>query len=328
MKRIAIEEAMFYPQINALRADWAKRENAPDCIDKDFLINEVGRQLAAPLDSFRIPQMDAAGIAMQVLSSGSPGVHACADADQAVALAREMNDQIHDVMQRFPDRFGGFCALPTQDPDAAAKEMERCKALGFHGAMVQGRTEGKYLDDPRFYPIWEAAEALHFPISLHVLDTNVGDMRIFEGCYSLLGPGWSWNLEAATHVMRIVMNGIFERYPKAELICGHMGEGLPYYFGRMDEGYMTFSGHMEGKLTRLPSTYFTTNVYITTSGRYHPPAMRCAIDAMGIDRILFACDYPFVPMEDGVRMVEDCRLTQEEEEKIFHLNAERVLGIR
>lgn len=328
MKRIALEEAMFYPQVNALRADWSKRENAPDGVDMDFLMNVVGPALAAPLDTVRLPAMDKAGITMQVLSSGSPGTHACTSGPQAVALAREMNDQLADVMRRFPDRFGGFCALPTQDPEAAAQELSRCKALGFQGAMVQGRTDGKYLDDERFFPIWEAAEALDMPISLHVLDTSVSDMRIFDGCYSLLGPGWSWNLEAATHVMRIIMNGIFERYPKAQLICGHMGEGLPYYFGRMDEGYMTFSGHLEGKLTRLPSTYFTTNVYITTSGRYHPPAMRCAIDSMGIDRVLFACDYPFVSMEDGVKLVEACGLTPEEEEKIFHLNAERLLKIQ
>lgn len=318
---------MMYPQVNALRADWAKRENAPDGIDMDFFKNEVIPKLAAPLDTARIPAMDAAGITMQVLSSGSPGTHACTSGPQAVALAREMNDQLHDVMVRFPDRFGGFCALPTQDPEAAAKELERCKALGFCGAMIQGRTDGKYLDDPRFYPIWEAAQALDMPISLHVLDTNVSDMRIFEGCYSLLGPGWSWNLEAATHVMRIIMNGIFERYPRAQLICGHMGEGLPYYFGRMDEGYITFSGHLEGKLTRLPSTYFKTNVYITTSGRYYPPAMRCAVDAMGADRVLFACDYPFVTMEDGVALLEACDLTQEEKELICYKNAQRLLGV-
>ncbi len=327
MRVIALEEAFNYPQLKQVRIGMTQRENLPDLIDMDYFMNEVIPKQRAPLDTARIPEMDREGISMQILSSGSPGVQGCYDAQEAVALAREMNDMMYEAIRNYPDRFGGFCALPTQDPEKAVKELERCVKLGFCGAMIQGRTNKVYMDDERFYPIWEAAEALNVPISLHVEDTNVDDIRILEGCYSLLGPGWSWNFESATHVLRIVMNGIFERYPKAKLICGHMGEGLPYYLGRIDEGFQSFSGHKEGKLSRLPSEYFKTNIYITTSGKYYPPAMRCAIDAMGIDRVLFACDYPFVGMQEGIQLVENCDLNDSEKEHIYHINAEKLLKV-
>ncbi len=327
MRVIALEEAFGYPQLKRVRMDMSQRENVPDMIDMDYFINEVLPKQNAPLDTVRIPEMDKAGISMQILSSGSPGVQGCSDAKEAVSLAREMNDMMYEVIRDHPDRFGGFCALPTQDPEKAAEELERCVKLGFCGAMIQGRTNRIYMDDERFYPIWEAAEALDVPISLHVEDTNVDDIRILEGCYSLLGPGWSWNFESATHVLRIVMNGIFERFPKAKLICGHMGEGLPYYLGRIDEGFQCYCGHKEGKLSRLPSEYFKTNIYITTSGKYYPPAMRCAVDAMGKERVLFACDYPFVGMREGIQLLENCDLSESEKEHIYHINAEKLLKL-
>lgn len=327
MRRIAIEEVYNYPQNKDIRISWCKRENMPDMMDKEQFLNKIIPQQSAPLDTFRIPEMDKAGISMQVLSSGSPGVQGCFTAQEAVPLAVEMNDMLADEIKKYPDRFNGFCAVPTQDPEAAAREMERCKKLGFCGAMIQGRTNGLYMDNEIFYPVWEAAQELDMPISFHVLDTNVDNMRIFEGCYGLLGPGWSWNLEAATHVLRVVINGVFERYPGVQLICGHMGEGLPYYLGRIDEGFMSFSGHLEGKINRLPSEFFKTNIYISTSGKYYPPAMKCAVEAMGADRILFAEDYPFISMKEGIELLEACSLTEEEKELIYHLNAERVLHV-
>jgi len=329
VKKIAIEEAIFFDKLGPVRAAWVEREALPDTIDLALFLGKVTPIMRADFEEFRLPSMDATGIEMQVLSTGSPGVQGCADADEALALSRESNDLIHDKMKKYPGRFSGFAAVPTQDPELGAKELERCVTeLGFCGAMIHGRVgDNMYLDDPKFDVLWEAAQALDVPISLHIMDTDVRRMQIFEGCYSLLGAGWSWTLEASTHVMRIIMNGVFERYPKAQVISGHMGEGLPYHFGRMDEGFELFRGHMEKKLSRLPSSYFLTNVYITTSGCYHPPAMRCAIDAMGKERVLFAIDYPFVSNEKGVELVEDCNLTEDEKAHVYHLNAERLLRL-
>ena len=328
MRRIAIEEAVFVEKLGPVRMAWAKRENLPDTLDTEFYKCRVLPRMLSPFDEIRLPEMDAAGIDVQVLSIGAPGIQGCEDADEAIALSTESNDRIYDKMKAYPGRFGGFCAVPTQDPCAAAKELERCVTkLGFCGVMVQGRTGGKYLDDPSFSVLWEAAQSLDVPISLHVMDTDVRKMQIFEDCYSLLGPGWSWNLESATHVMRIIMSGVFERFPKAQVIAGHMGEGLPYYLGRMDEGFMTFRGHLENILSRLPSTYFSTNIYISTSGRYYPPAMRCAIDALGKERVLFATDYPFVLLDEAVELIDKCNITNDEKEHIYHLNAERLLRL-
>lgn len=328
MRKIAVEEAIHVDKLVQVRKDWVQRNGHPGSIDREFYLSRVLPKLIAPFDTGRIPEMDAAGIDVQVLSVGSPGVHGCQTADEALALSIESNDLVYEKMKAHPGRFSGFATLPTQDPEAAAKELERCVTkLGFCGAMVQGRTDGKYLDDPSFDVLWEAAQALDVPISLHVMDTDVRRMQIFDGCYGLLGAGWSWNLESATHVMRIIFNGVFERFPKAQVICGHMGEGLPYYLGRIDEGFMSFQGHLEGKISRLPSTFFKTNVYITTSGKYYPPAMRCAIDAVGKDRILFATDYPYVWLDEAVDLVEGCGLTEDEKEHIYHLNAERLLRL-
>jgi len=328
MRKIAIEEAIFFEKLGPVRNKWVERNDMPGTIDLELYMGTIMPRMIAPFDKVRLPEMNAAGVDIQVLSLGAPGVQGCEDAREALTLSIESNDLIYEKMKAYPGRFGGFAAVPTQDPEAAAKELERCVTkLGFCGAMVQGRTEDKYLDDPSYDVLWEAAQALNVPISLHVMDTDVRKMQIFEGCYSLLGPGWSWNLESATHVLRIIMNGVFERFPKAQVICGHMGEGLPYYLGRIDEGFMTFCGHLEQKLTRLPSAYFPTNVYITTSGRYYPPAMRCAIDAVGVDRVLFATDWPFLLLDEAIELVENCSLSREEKESIFHINAERLLNI-
>ena len=328
MRKIAIEEAIFYEKIVSVRNEWTKRNCLPNTIDMDFFLKRVMPKLTASFDTVRLPEMNSAGIDVQVLSLSSPGVQGCADPGDAISLSIESNNLIYEKIKAYPGRFGGFAAVPTQDPEAAAKELERCiTKLGFCGAMVQGRTDDKYLDDPSFDVLWEAAQALEVPISLHVMDTDVRRMQIFEGCHSLLGPGWSWNLESATHVMRIIFNGVFERFPKVQVICGHMGEGLPFYLGRMDEGFMTFSGHLEKKISRLPSTYFSTNVYITTSGKYYPQAMRCAIDSIGKERVLFATDYPFVQLDEAVDLLEKCDLTEDEKEHIYHLNAERLLRL-
>lgn len=297
-------------------------------MDVSLMKKNVFPRLSSPVETFRLPEMDRNGMEMQVLSSGSPSVQAIDNPSEAVALARESNDLIADAMRKYPNRFSGFATLPLADPEASAKELERCvRELGFCGAMIQGHQYFRYLDDELYSPVWEMAQALDVPLSLHVIDTQPDGIRMLDGCHELMGPIWSWNFEAATHVMRLIINGVFDKFPKAKLIAGHMGEGLPYMLGRMDEGYETGMAHVTKPLQKMPSEYFKSNIYITTSGKYQPSAMRCAIDAVGADRIFFATDYPFVSLEDAFKCIGACDLTEEEKALIFHKNAENVLGL-
>lgn len=330
MRFIGIEEHYQPQTMGKIRMEWANRTHRPEMMDMDLMIKNVFPRLASPPEAFRLPEMDEIGMDMQVLSSGSPSVQAIDDPEEAVKVARESNDFLAEAVQKYPERFRAFAALPLADPAGAAEELERCvKEHGFVGGMVQGHQYFHYLDEEIYYPLWEKVCELKVPISLHVLDTLPDGMRMFDGCEELCGPIWSWNMEAATHVMRLIINGIFDRFPEALFIAGHMGEGLPYYLGRMDEGYETGKAHQVKPLKKNPSEYFKSNIYITTSGKYHPAAMRCAIDAMGADRIFFATDYPFVSLKDSFDCFAACTdLTEEEKELICHKNAERVLNIK
>src|SRR5208283_3506150 len=214
-------------------------------------------------------------------------------------------------------RFAGFASLPTQDPKAAADELERTVTqLGFKGAMIQGHTNGEYLDEQKFWVLWERVEALGAPIYLHVNEPSRESRMMYEGHPELSGPVWSWVVETATHALRIVGAGVFDAFPKATLILGHLGEGLPFYLGRLDEGYaMAFKPK---KLKKLLSEYVKENIAITTSGKYQPEALVCSITAMGADRVLFAADYPWVTPKEAVEHVERTPISDPDKEKIYH----------
>lgn len=328
MKYIGIEEHYQPPFLGKIRQKWAGQTGRPEMMDMELMMRNVFPRLSSPVEQFRIPEMDAMGMDIQILSCGSPSVQAVEDPAESVEAAIACNDFIAKAIEDHPDRFLGFASLPLADPDASTRELRRCVCeLGFKGAMIQGHQYFRYLDEEIYAPVWETAQELKVPLSLHVLDTLPQGMRMFDNMYELCGPIWSWNIEAATHVMRLVIGGIFDRYPNVQFIAGHMGEGLPYFLGRMDEGYDTGMAHITKALKKHPSEYFRSNIYITTSGKYQPSAMHCAIEAVGPDRILFATDYPFVSLEDSFACLEACRLREEELEMICHKNAERLFHI-
>jgi len=274
----------------------------------------------------RLPLMDESGITMQVLSTGSPGIQGLADAASAVAMARKINDTQAEIIRKYPGRFASFACLPTQDPKSAADGLERAVTqLGFKGAMIRGHTHWEYLDEQKFWVIWERAEALGVPIYLHVNEPSREARKIYEGHSELMGPGWSWVVETATHALRIIGAGVFDAFPKTTLILGHLGEGLPFFLGRFDEGYaMAFKPR---KLKKLFSEYVKENIVVTTSGKYQLEALLCTISAMGADRILFAADYPFGTPKEAVEDIERSPVSDLDKEKIYHLNAERVLRL-
>jgi 2,3-dihydroxybenzoate decarboxylase len=324
MKRICIEAHWSTPEVTEMKNQWLARTGLTSSFNPGSIPN-VGAKLG-DFEKFRLPLMDESGITMQVLSTGSPGIQGIGDKTIAVKKAREVNDFAAEIVQKYPGRFGGFASLPTQDPKAAADELERAVTqLGFKGAMIQGHTDFEYLDQQKFWVIWERAEALGVPIYLHIIESSHEAIKIYDGHPELMGPIWSWGVEAATHALRIIGAGVFDAFPKATLILGHLGESLPYLLGRLDEGYVMVN--KTRKLNRSFSQYVKENILITTSGGYQPEALICAMSAIGVDRILFAVDYPYVNMKDSVELVERTPISDSDKEKIYHLNAERWLKL-
>jgi len=325
VKKIAIEEHWANEELNALRVQWGKRTGYPTTVDPKAIGYSFPR--TPDFEKFRLPFMDEFGISMQVISTGSPGVQGFADAKEAVDKAKKINDTQAEIIGRHPGRFAGFASLPTQDPKSAADELERCvKQLGFKGAMIQGSTNWEYLDARKYWVIWERAEALEAPVYLHVQEPSFDSAKVYESHPELTGATWAWGVETGTHALRIINAGVFDAFPKATLILGHLGETLPYLLGRLDEGYV-MAAKSGRKLQKRLSEYIRSNVLVTTSGLYRPEALVCAISAMGEDRVLYAMDYPFVQPKDSIDCFERTPMSSEAREKISYLNAKKWLKL-
>lgn len=327
MRKIAIEEHFATPRMVRDMQAWEHRLDMPSIMGENFVKNKLTK-IDAPFEEHRLPAMDAAGVDIQVLSANWPAAQGYIDAETAVAAAREFNDAGYELMQIAPDRFRCFATLPLQDPAAAVRELERCvKEMGFVGTMIQGHSDLHYLDEPQFDEVWAALEELDLPLYLHVGHPAHDQLKAYSDYTEMMGPTWNWASEGTTHCLRMVFGGVFERHPKAKLILGHLGETIPFLLRRFDEGADKTGALDKGIITQLPSFYLKRNVYVTTSGEYEPEALRCAIDAMGIDHVLFACDYPFSGMDIGCACVESVPLTRSEREHIYHKNAERILHL-
>jgi uncharacterized protein len=252
------------------------------------------------------------------------------DGATAVPLAREANDVLAAAVREHPDRFAGFATLPTSDPAAAADELSRAVGeLGFLGAMVNGHTGGRFLDDIDFAPLLERFERLDVPLYLHPTEP-VPAVReaYYEGfeptvTWFLSAAAWGWHSETALHVLRMVLGGVFDRHPGLRVIVGHMGEMLPFMLQRIDDN---LPPRVTG-LDRLPSEYILGHVVITTSGLFSVPPLRCALDVFGLERVLFSIDWPYAPNEEGRRLLEEAPLSGDDLELFAHGNAERVLGL-
>lgn len=241
------------------------------------------------LDDQRIAAMDAAGIDLQVLSLNSPGVEQLEPAE-AIAVARETNDFLAEAVKRHPRRFAGFATLPTGAPDKAAEELERTiRDYGFRGAAINGHVRGRYLDDRFYWPILEHAESLKAPIYLHptappqqVIDASYKGFDPFVTSM-LAGAAWGWHFETAIHVIRLILGGAFDRYPKLQVVIGHMGETLPFMVQRLDRVLSA----AKTKLERPVSAYLRENVHYTFSGFNFTPVFLILLLQVGVDRIMF-----------------------------------------
>lgn len=324
MKKIAIEEHWATKELSELSAKVSKGQKNAEWRDPKAF--SVSFPKLWDFEKVRLPMMDDLGITMEVLSISHNVLQQLTDSATSVPLAHKINDTQAELIGKHPDRFAGFASLPTADPKAAADELERTVTkLGFKGAMINGHSNWQYLDEQKYWVIWERAAALGVPIYLHPNEPSAESAKIYNGYTELMGPTWAWGVETATHALRIIVSGVFDAFPTSTLILGHLGESMPYLLGRFDEGYaMTLKGR---KLKRVPSEYIRENLMITTSGLYRPEALLCAISAMGSDRVLYAVDYPFADPKASMEAFEHTPMSEADREKIFHLNAERLLKL-
>lgn len=317
---IAIEEAIAVPGLAERRPPIP----LPGNVKPEFVTDMLAR--LPDVTQWRLPEMDANGIAMQVLSLTVPGIEADGDAVRAVANAGFVNDYLAGVVQEHPDRFGALAALPLQDPDAAVRELERAVGeLGFQGVLVNDHVQGCYLDDPAFDQVWAALAELGVPLYLHPGMPPADAWHVLTGHPEMYGALWSWQAETGGHAMRVVLSGVFDRHPDARMILGHAGEFLPFQLSRFDSRYATLT--VPAPLRREPSTYFGENVLVTTSGILSPAAVKALVDVLGPDAVLFAVDYPYESTSAAVAALEQAAIPLADKEKVAFGNARRLLRL-
>jgi 5-carboxyvanillate decarboxylase len=333
MRRIATEEAFSIPEVaDALRVLC----NGPGQGIDMMLVRKIyggvagyqNRFLAPLLDieGERLRDMDANGVAMQLLSLTSPGVQLF-DADTATELAQVANDRLAEVIARHPTRFAGLAAFAPHSPKRAVREMERAvRSLKLNGFIVNSHTNDEYLDDPKYWPILEAAEALDRCIYIHPRGPSTmlsGPMRD----YGMFAALWAYGVEVATHAVRLILSGVLDRYPKLTFCLGHMGEAVHFWLWRIDFMSERAQGTEAPRLKLKPSEYFRRNFVITTSGQESPLALDFSIRQLGIDNVLWAIDYPYQPSAPAVSFMDGVEITDAQRHKLYHQNAERVFHI-
>jgi predicted TIM-barrel fold metal-dependent hydrolase len=315
----ALEENRGYPRYSVDRQTGRRRLEYTGDVGEplgDVLLGKLRN-----MGEQRLEQMDAAGIDVQVLSLTSPGVEQF-DPALGTVLARRCNDELADLVSRVPGRFVGFAALAPKDPEAAADELERAvKDLGFRGWKTHSNYGDTYLDEPRYRPILERAEQLDVPIYLHPTVPAMPQLR--EYGFALAGAPFGFGIETSMCMMRLIYSGAFDRVPRLKIILGHLGEGLPFLVQRIDFAYVRpwFDPDARPELEKRPSGYLRENVFVTTSGNYFPAAFACTVEALGIDRILMATDYPYEDPGECVQFLEGLPLTRDDRDKIYFRNA-------
>lgn len=281
------------------------------------------------LGAGRLSAMDEGKVDLQILSLAAGGADSLAAAE-ATALVQEANDLAFAAVNSHPDRFASFASLALKDPEAAARELERgVSKLGFVGGFLYGTEGGSFLDDSRYTPIYEAAQALDVPLYLHPTPpAQVVRDAYYSGlpeasAYFLSTAAWGWHAELGMHSLRLVLSGVFDRFPKLKIIIGHMGEDLPFSLMRAQDGLPK----TVTRLQRSLSEYFLEHFFITTSGYFTQPPFECAMGVLGPDQILYSVDYPYRSNAVGANFLAELKVNRTDLEKIAHGNAERILKL-
>jgi gamma-resorcylate decarboxylase len=283
----------------------------------------------------RIKIMDATGIERTIVSLTSPGIQSITDTEFAVGVARDTNDLVkRNFVDHYPDRLSMFACLPTQDGAEAAAELRRAVGeLGAVGALINGYTNvgdantGRYLDDDAYEPLWAAVEDLSVPVYLHPREPLPAQQAIYAGYESLVGSAWGFAHETATHAVRLMLSGLFDRHPGVQIIIGHLAEGLPFLLPRLEHRLdKQKDGVGLGSARRKVSEYFNDNFYATTSGHFHTRTLFNTIAELGVDRVLFSADYPYETMEEAAAWFDNSLLSRNDARKIGRDNARRLFS--
>jgi 2,3-dihydroxybenzoate decarboxylase len=319
MRIVALEEAFWSDQLQTAGSfvglGLPVRANA---------LEDYRRKLT-DFANYRLPEMDRFGIDVQVLSLTAPGIQMQPDTTVAVDDARVANDILADVTRRFPGRFAGLAALPLQDPEHAAKELRRAiEDLGLLGALVNDHTLGHRLDEDQYAVVWAELESLQVPLYIHPGAPQ--PWSVLDGYPELSFASLGWASVTGAHVMRLIYGGVFDRFPRATVILGHMGEFLPFQLTRFDARHPSLK--LRRQLNRLPSQYFGDNIKITTSGVYSHAALHAAIDAIGINNVMFAVDYPYESTERAVEFLTTAPLVPDDLARVAHRNADQLLRLQ
>jgi predicted TIM-barrel fold metal-dependent hydrolase len=282
----------------------------------------------------RLREMDENGIEMTILSLNAPAVQAIPDRLRAAAIARKANDYLAEQVRKRPDRFQGLAALAMQDPEEAARELERCvKELGFRGALVNGFSQvgdsetAVYYDLAQYRPFWAVVERLDVPFYLHPRNPLSRDAKIYQGHPWLLGPIWAFGQETAVHALRLMCSGLFDEHPSLNIILGHMGENLPFGIWRVDNSNAWIPNRHSWPAKRRIGEYFSANFHLTTSGNFRTQALLNAMLEIGADRIMFSTDWPFENIDHAARWFDGCPISENDRAKIGRGNAARLFKL-
>lgn len=335
LRKIAVEEAFTIRELSDLLRGLS--DSPTLSLDKAFFGPLYGGKLRLhtrpvlddllDVEGERLAEMDRLGIDMHVLSVTSPGVQML-DADTACHVSELINDRLAEIVKRHPTRFAGLAAFAPHAPKRAAREIERAiGTLGLNGLIVNSHTNNEYLDDPKFYPILEAAEALDATLYIHPRapsDLMAGAMH----CYGIESAMWGYGVEVGTHAVRILASGVLDRFPKLKICIGHMGEGIPFWLWRIS--HINAKGQRAGLCPRTELSmdeYFRRNFFITSSGMEDPMALDYSIRKLGADKVLWAIDYPYESSASALKFLDDAPLEPQVKAKFAHQNAEALFRI-
>lgn len=283
----------------------------------------------------RLQTMNECGIDYSILSLNAPAVQSRTDTRVAIQLAKRSNDELAEHVARHPDRFGAFAAVPLQDPEAAAQELTRAvRDLGFVGALVNGFSQigsddnATYYDLPQYRQFWATVEDLDVPFYLHPRNPLPSQSLIIEGHPWLMGPAWQFSVETAGHALRLIGSGLFDDYPRLQVVLGHLGELLPYNIWRTSHWASTDGKNPMGVPAKRPFIdYLRSNFFVTTSGNFRTIAMRNAMAELGTERVLFSTDHPFESMREASDWFDACEIGENDREAIGYRNARRLFKL-
>jgi 5-carboxyvanillate decarboxylase len=335
-RRIATEEAFITrelaQQYDRLLRDGLSDDAGFNAMWRGIGSNERFRSGLIDVGEGRIRDMDAAGISLQLLLLTTPGVQVF-EAGLATGLARATNDELTAAVSRHPQRFAGLAVIAPQDPPAAARELERAvRTLDLKGAVINSHTFGEYLDEPKYWAIFEAAEALDAPIYIHPRPPPAPMIEPYLR-RGLSGPLGGFSAEVYLHILAIITAGVFDRFPRLKIVIGHLGEGVPYLMYRLD--YMQHHAEVPGlrgkaqptRLKRKISEYIRENIYVTTSGMAWEPAIKFAQEVIGADHVLYAMDYPYQYDVAEVVTTDNLSISDYDKKLLYQLNAERLFSL-